>query len=151
VTERLLNADELGRLLGLSKGTILDRWERGDLPGFRLFGRKGGPVRFRLSEIEETLQAWRINGPGARGEVSPTPSTLPARGVVSQASPTPVGGEMYDQTDLEQLVRAARNAATKMKIEYDRLEPDAKAGECWAECEALWDALVPFAEVGSDA
>ena len=58
---------------------------------------------------------------------------------------------MYDQTDLEQLVRAARNAATKMKIEYDRLEPDAEAGECWAECEVLWDALVPFVEVGFDA
>jgi hypothetical protein len=46
---------------------------------------------------------------------------------------------------------AARNAATKMKIEYDRVEPDAKAGECWPECEALWDALVPFAEIDFDA
>jgi hypothetical protein len=62
VTERLLNADELGRLLGLQKGTILDRWERGDLPGYRLFGVEGGPVRFRLSEVESVLETWR-SGP----------------------------------------------------------------------------------------
>ncbi|MEJ7567965.1 MAG: helix-turn-helix domain-containing protein [Gaiellaceae bacterium] len=55
----LLTASELGELLGLSAGTILDRFECGDLPGFRLFGRKGGPVRFRLSEIEARLEEWR--------------------------------------------------------------------------------------------
>ena len=47
VTERLLTARELADLLGLSPATVLDRFERGDLPGFRLFGRKGGSVRFR--------------------------------------------------------------------------------------------------------
>lgn len=88
MSERLLNADELGQLLGVTKGTVLDRWERGDLPGYRLFGKKGGPVRFRLSEIEQTLQRWRVNGPGAGEEVSPTPTADPARGVVSQLSPT---------------------------------------------------------------
>jgi predicted DNA-binding transcriptional regulator AlpA len=62
VTERLLTARELGDHLGLSTATILDRWEAGDLPGFRLFGRKGGPVRFRLSEIEGLLDRWR-DGP----------------------------------------------------------------------------------------
>jgi predicted DNA-binding transcriptional regulator AlpA len=94
MSERLLNADELGRLLGLTKGTILDRWERGDIPGYRLFGAKGGPVRFRLSEIEAALEGWHVNGPGARGEVSPAPSANPARGVVLQASPVPhEGGE----------------------------------------------------------
>jgi len=59
VRERLLTAAELGELLGLSPATVLDRWERGDLPGFRLFGRKGGPVRFRLSEVEAILETWR--------------------------------------------------------------------------------------------
>ena len=39
--------------------TVLDRWEAGELPGFRLFGRKGGPVRFRLSEVEAALEEWR--------------------------------------------------------------------------------------------
>lgn len=57
---------------------------------------------------------------------------------------------MYDRTDLEWLVDAARSAASKMKIEYDQSEPDAEAGECWNECEALWDALIPFADVTGD-
>jgi hypothetical protein len=35
-----------------------------------------------------------------------------------------------------------------MKIEYDRLQPDAELNECWAECEKLWDALLPFVDVG---
>jgi excisionase family DNA binding protein len=60
VTERLLTAAELAELLRLSPATVLDRWERGDLPGYRLFGRKGGPVRFRLSEIEAALESWRV-------------------------------------------------------------------------------------------
>lgn len=92
MTERLLTARELGEYLGLSTATVLDRFERGTLPGYRLFGKKGGPVRFRLSEIETALQRWLVNGPGAGGEVSPTPTAIPARGVVSQSSPTPLGG-----------------------------------------------------------
>jgi predicted DNA-binding transcriptional regulator AlpA len=83
VTERLLNADELGQLLGLTKGTVLDRWEAGDLPGFRLFGRKGGPVRFRLSEVEAVLEGWR-SGPEpammkATHEMGRQPRKAPAR------------------------------------------------------------------------
>jgi predicted DNA-binding transcriptional regulator AlpA len=58
--ERLLTARELGEYFGLSASTVLDRFERGDLPGFRLFGRKGGPVRFRLSEIEAQLEGWAV-------------------------------------------------------------------------------------------
>jgi len=95
VTDRLLTARELGEHLGLSSATVLDRFERGDLPGFRLFGRKGGPVRFRLSEIEAQLAGWRVNGPGAGGEVSPTPTADPTRGVVYEASPTPHRGENH--------------------------------------------------------
>jgi len=60
VSERLLNARELADLLGLSPATVLDRFERGDLPGFRLFGKKGGPVRFRESEVLAALEAWRF-------------------------------------------------------------------------------------------
>ena len=60
MTERLLTARDLGVLLGLSPATVLDRFERGDLPGFRLFGRKGGPVRFRESEILSALEGWRF-------------------------------------------------------------------------------------------
>jgi excisionase family DNA binding protein len=61
VTERLLTARELGELLGLSTGTVLDRFERGDLPGFRLYGGKvGAPVRFRWSEVEAWLEGGRV-------------------------------------------------------------------------------------------
>ena len=66
MSERLLTARELADILGLSSATVLDRFEAGDLPGFRLFGRKGGPVRFRESEIEAVLADWRI-GPSRRG------------------------------------------------------------------------------------
>jgi excisionase family DNA binding protein len=41
MTERLLTAQEVADLLGLSPATVLDRFERGDLPGFR-FGRSEG-------------------------------------------------------------------------------------------------------------
>jgi predicted DNA-binding transcriptional regulator AlpA len=89
VSERLLTASELGELLGLSPSTVLDRFQRGDLPGFRLFGRKGGPVRFRLSEIETALESWRA---GAGGEAPTTPQHPP--GVVSVMPTTPYqGGE----------------------------------------------------------
>ena len=64
MTERLLTARELAEILGLSPATILDRFERGELPGFRLFGRKGGPVRFRESEIEAALDGWRVGSAG---------------------------------------------------------------------------------------
>ena len=56
---RLLTAAELGEYLGLSASTILDRWQAGDLPGYKLFGRTG-PVRFRASEIEAFLAEWRV-------------------------------------------------------------------------------------------
>jgi excisionase family DNA binding protein len=63
VTERLLTARELADLLGLSPSTVLDRFEAGDLPGFRLYGgRVGAPVRFRWSEVEEMLERGR-HGP----------------------------------------------------------------------------------------
>jgi hypothetical protein len=60
VSERLLTAAELGELLSLSPSSVLDRWQAGDLPGYRLFGKKGGPVRFRLAEIEAALEAWHV-------------------------------------------------------------------------------------------
>jgi predicted DNA-binding transcriptional regulator AlpA len=90
--DRLLTARELAEHLGLSASTVLDRFERGDLSGFRLFGKKGGPVRFRLSEVEVQLEGWRVNGPGAGGEASPTPTAHPTLGVVYEASPTPQRG-----------------------------------------------------------
>lgn len=64
--EPLLNARELAALLGLSQDTVLDWWEAGRLPGFRLnagtdkIGRPTGALRFRESEILEWLEAQRV-------------------------------------------------------------------------------------------
>jgi excisionase family DNA binding protein len=77
VTERLLTAAEVAELLGVTPGTVLDRWERGDLPGFRLWGRKGGPVRFRLDEIEALLASWYVDR--APEESLQTPQTAPEK------------------------------------------------------------------------
>src|SRR5687767_5716614 len=47
VTERLVTARELGELLSLAPGTILDQWEAGKLPGYKI----GRAVRFDPDEI----------------------------------------------------------------------------------------------------
>ena len=60
----LLNAAQLAEYLGLSRATVLDWFEAGRLPGFRLGGRRGGPVRFRLSEVEAMLESWRTPSEG---------------------------------------------------------------------------------------
>ncbi len=56
MTERLLTARELADLLGLSPATVLDWFEAGRLPGFKLGGRA---VRFRPSEVERWLEQQR--------------------------------------------------------------------------------------------
>ncbi len=61
-TGRLLTATEVAELLGFSPATVLDWWEAGKLPGFKLnskldtLGRPNGPVRFREAEIVEWLE-----------------------------------------------------------------------------------------------
>ena len=60
VTDRLLSARELGEYLGLSSSTVLDWFEAGRVPGFKL----GAAVRFRASEVEAWLETQR-RGPGA--------------------------------------------------------------------------------------
>jgi len=59
VTEPLLTARELGKLLGLSTATVLDWFEAGKLPGFKLGGGSAAPVRFRASEAEAWLERCR--------------------------------------------------------------------------------------------
>jgi excisionase family DNA binding protein len=56
VTDRLLRAREVAELVGLSTSTVLDWWQDGRLPGFRLSSRA---VRFRESEILEWIEARR--------------------------------------------------------------------------------------------
>ena len=53
--ERLLSTRELAAMLDITPETLQDHFQKGDLPGFRLYGRKGGPVRFRWSEIQRWL------------------------------------------------------------------------------------------------
>lgn len=55
----LLTARDVAQRLGMSPAWVLDRWEAGELPGFRIGGRKGGPVRFRWLEVEAVLETWR--------------------------------------------------------------------------------------------
>jgi excisionase family DNA binding protein len=83
VTDRLLTAREVGELLGFAPGTVVDWFEAGKLPGFRI----GGRLRFRWSEVEAWIEEQRAGA--GRGEVSPTPRKAPARGVVSLTSPIP--------------------------------------------------------------
>jgi excisionase family DNA binding protein len=59
VTDRLLTAREVAEWLGLSSSTVLDWFEAGRLPGFRL-GRVGGPVRFRQDEIDVWIEGRRV-------------------------------------------------------------------------------------------
>jgi predicted DNA-binding transcriptional regulator AlpA len=59
MSERLVTARELGERLGMSTAWVLDQWESGALPGFRLSSRA---IRFRLSEVEQWLEA-RRRGP----------------------------------------------------------------------------------------
>jgi excisionase family DNA binding protein len=56
VSERLVTARELAELLGISTATVLDWWEAGRLPGFKL---NGHAVRFRPSEVETWLEEQR--------------------------------------------------------------------------------------------
>jgi integrase len=49
--EPLLTARQVADVLGLSPATVLDRFQRGELPGFRVGGHVGDPVRFRWSEL----------------------------------------------------------------------------------------------------
>ena len=62
MTERLLTARELGELLSLSTATVLDWHEAGRIPSFKLGAGPGGPVRFRLREVEAWLEE-RRRGP----------------------------------------------------------------------------------------
>jgi excisionase family DNA binding protein len=87
VTDRLLTARQLADYLGLAPGTILDKWERGDLPGFK-FGRA---VRFDLDEV---LASGRR--PGAGGEVAPVPYQSPGQRRSFTAAPVPVRGGDHD-------------------------------------------------------
>ena len=66
--ERLLRTREVAEMLDLSMSTVLAKFERGELPGYRL-GKKGGPIRFRESEILAWLETRHV---GPRLSIPPT-------------------------------------------------------------------------------
>jgi len=69
---------------------VLDWFEAGDLPGFRLRGRRGAPLRFRWSEIEATLEGWRPAGaPGREAPATRTDNARHARGYSAVRSASP--------------------------------------------------------------
>lgn len=59
--EPLLTTQELAALLNVKASWVLDQWQEGKLPGFRL-GEIRGPVRFRRQEILTWLES-RRRGP----------------------------------------------------------------------------------------
>jgi excisionase family DNA binding protein len=83
--EPLLTARQVAELLGFAPATVVDWYEAGKLPGFKI----GGRLRFRPSEVEAWLEAKRA---GAGGEAPTTPRIRPPRGVVSRTPTTPLRG-----------------------------------------------------------
>jgi len=54
-----MTASEIAERVGFSADWVLDRFEAGDVPGYR-FGRKGGPVRFLWKDWEVFLRSRRV-------------------------------------------------------------------------------------------
>jgi hypothetical protein len=84
--DKLLCAREVGEMLGISADTVLDRFESGDLPGFRLYARVGAPVRFWLSKILAAIAAWEDAAPG-RGGVTQHSTDAAAQAYGDKISP----------------------------------------------------------------
>lgn len=76
MTEPYVTAHVVAERLGVSKATVIRRYETGELPGYRLWGRSRAALRFKWSEIEEALSAWKGEA-GAGGEAPATPSERP--------------------------------------------------------------------------
>lgn len=85
MSDRLLTARELAAYLGLKPATVLDKWQRGELPGFK-FGRA---VRF---DLEEVLAVGRQDGSAAGGEAPTAPTAIRPKALLSQLPTAPDGG-----------------------------------------------------------
>jgi excisionase family DNA binding protein len=75
VNEPLLTARQVAEVLGMSAAWVLDRFEAGELPGFKLSGRA---VRFRASEVAAWLEGKRrgtipVAVPGHRARTATAP------------------------------------------------------------------------------
>jgi hypothetical protein len=67
---------------------VRTRYERGDIPGFPLYGRVGSPIRFKLSVIEAMIESWQTAASG-RGDAS-QPGPTPQRRAYPLGLPPPV-------------------------------------------------------------
>ena len=77
MTERLVTARAVAEHIGFSTAAVLDRWEGGELPGFKI----GRAVRFRLSEIDAWLEEECRRGPCvSERDASLSPSKSPVEG-----------------------------------------------------------------------
>jgi excisionase family DNA binding protein len=86
---RLLTAAELAEFLGLRPSTILDKWQRGELPGYKI----GRPVRFDLDEV---LEATRRESGAAGGKAPAIPPQRPQRGYMLEIASDPKKREEDD-------------------------------------------------------
>lgn len=68
--DEIWTARDVAEYLGLTPGTIVDWFEAGKLPGFKLGGTKQGRLRFRKSEILATLETWRAGAPAPDAAVA---------------------------------------------------------------------------------
>ena len=83
--EPLLTAREVAAMLGATHDWVLDQWQAGNLPGFRLTGRM---VRFRASEIASWLES-RRRGPRPAPLARPKPRNGDAADAAAAAKHEP--------------------------------------------------------------
>lgn len=92
----LLDAKALQAELGVTRAVaekVIRQLPVVEFPGIRKVYVRRGDVEAYLVRCTSPGE-WRyVKGPVARGEVSPTSSAAPARGVSCQTSPTSLGGE----------------------------------------------------------
>ena len=85
MSEPLLTARQVADLLGFAPGTIVDWYEAGKLPGFKI----GGRLRFRTSEVEAWLEEKR-GGLNGRSRVT-EPQPLARQSISLRVSPNQEG------------------------------------------------------------
>jgi predicted DNA-binding transcriptional regulator AlpA len=70
MSEPLVTARAIAEQLGMSVAWVLDRFEAGELPGFKYGDSAAAPVRFRPSEVEHWLEC-RRRGPRLHDRQAP--------------------------------------------------------------------------------
>jgi excisionase family DNA binding protein len=54
----LLKTRQVAERFGVETATVLGWYHSGELPGIRLNGRVGAPLRFRQSDVDALAEAW---------------------------------------------------------------------------------------------